>query len=163
MRVAKARELLRDDLHRLLPRPFAKRLVPVGGCGNAIARVAERTVDHRQPAQWIELRARLVRLRLVLDLPPWPTAPSPSLDLRRVRLESPLTVALHPSLPNQGFRQAIAVDNEVGAEAALHASRAHVGRRLFDPWAVHTHDIRAANLEVDLTPDTAVRAYAAHG
>src|SRR5688500_17872622 len=68
--VAQARELLGNDLHRLVPRCFAKGLVPVGRSGHAIARISEWAVERRQPTQRIDFRTRLLSVRLALDITP---------------------------------------------------------------------------------------------
>src|SRR5512140_2918097 len=51
---------------------------------------------------------------------------------------------------------------EVETEAALHARRPDVRRRLLDPRASHALDVVAAHLEIDLASDTAIGTHTSH-
>src|SRR5688572_31997907 len=82
--VAQPRELLRYDLHRLVPRSFAEGLVPIRRGGDAIARIAKGAIDRWEPSQRVHPRTRLVRVGLPLDVAPRTSAAAPPLPMPRV-------------------------------------------------------------------------------
>ena len=162
VRVAELEHLRGREIERLVPCGLAERLVPTWRRGHTIARVAQRLVEQRELLEGIELRAALVRLRLLFDDHPRTVAASPLRDLLRRGLPRPLSVALLPSLADERLREPVAMHREIETETPLHARRPDVGRGLLDPRAAHPLNVVAAHLEIDLAADAAVRAHAAH-
>src|SRR5262249_2309400 len=157
-----APELLRHQLQGLVPGRFAERLVPGGRCRGAVADVLGDAVDERQVTQLLAHRARrrgrAVLLGFLADGAPRAAAPGVSGGT----FVDPAAAFLRPAASDQRPGEPVAVLGEVVAEAALHASRTHVGRVVFDPRAGDAHDRVVADVQVHLAADAAVGAHRAH-
>src|SRR5688572_3748864 len=166
-RVTQSHQLLCGELHGFFPRRFAERRVPIVGRCGAVARITERRATCRRGVERIRARAPLRGATFVLHLEPGSTASWPFGSVVAARGERvivyPRPVHLLPSPPNERPREAVAVLDEVVAEAALHARGALIRRVLFDPGTLHVDHLIVLHLKVDLTSDAAVRAHAAHG
>src|SRR6478672_7386369 len=79
------------------------------------------------------------------------------------RIIDPPAVLLLPPATNEWNRQAVAMLREVVAKPTLHARRSLIRRVVFDPRTLHVDHLFIFHLQIDLTANTAVGTYAAHG
>src|SRR6266566_1861713 len=155
-------QLLGRQLERFLPGGLTERRVPVLRRRDAVADVQVQPLEQRQRAHALaggaRWRAGLGPLSFRFDRPPWSRAPFAAVG----SFPDPAPNPLLPAPSYQRPSEAVAVLQEIVAEAALHAGGALVGGVQLDVGGRDADDLVVGNVQVHLTADAAIRADRAH-